>query len=121
MNDMDCGLNPDDIDCTHRIGPKKTGADGTVNQQIIVKFKSFRQRSLFYRNRAKVKDNIKVRLDLTKRRLSILNEAKEFAKSVSSIDFVFCDINCRLAVKLQSGQFIYSESVSDLENKIREL
>ena len=121
MNDMDCGLNPDDIDCTHRIGPKKTGADGTVNQQIIVKFKSFRQRSLFYRNRAKAKDNIKVRLDLTKRRLSILNEAKEFAKSVSSIDFVFCDINCRLAVKLQSGQFIYSESVSDLENKIREL
>ena len=121
MNDMDCGLNPDDIDCTHHIGPKKTGADGTVNQQIIVNFKSFRQRSLFYRNRAKVKDNIKVRLDLTKRRLSILNEAKEFAKSVSSIDFVFCDINCRLAVKLQSGQFIYFESVGDLENKIREL
>ena len=118
MNDMDCGLNADDIDLVHRIGPKKTGADGTVRQQIIGKFKSFRQRSLFYRNRAKVKDNIKVRLDLTKRRLSILkNEAKEFAKSGPSIDFVFCDIKCSLAVKLQSGQFIYFDSVVGLENK----
>ena len=98
------------------IGPKKTDADATVKQQIIVKFKSFRQRSLFYRNRVKVKDNIKVRLDLTKRRLSILNEAKEFAKSVPSIDFVFCDVNCSLAVKLKSGEFMYFDSVGGLEN-----
>ena len=55
-----------------------------------------------------MKDNIKVRLDLTKKILSVLNEAKEFAKSVPYIDFVFSDINCSLAVKLQSRQFIYS-------------
>ena len=47
MNDMDCGLNLVDIDRAHRIGPKKTGADGTVKQQLIVKFKLFRQRHYF--------------------------------------------------------------------------
>ena len=39
-------------------------------------------------------DQFLSRLDLTKRRLSILNEAKEFAKGIPSIDFAFCDINC---------------------------
>ena len=122
MKDMNCGLNPDDIDRAHRIGSKRTDDDsGAVSQQIIVKFKSFRQRTLFYRNRAKAKNGIKVRLDLTKRRLSILNEAKEFAKEIPSIDFVFCDINCNLAVKLKSGQFLYFDSVGDLEESLNDL
>ena len=122
MKDMNCGLNPDDIDRAHRIGSKRIDDDsGAVSQQIIVKFKSFRQRTLFYRNRAKAKNGIKVRLDLTKRRLSILNEAKEFAKEIPSIDFVFCDINCNLAVKLKSGQFLYFDSVGDLEESLNDL
>eukprot|EP00112_Aurelia_sp_Birch-Aquarium-sp1_P026771 Seg971.8 transcript_id=Seg971.8/GoldUCD/mRNA.D3Y31 product="hypothetical protein" protein_id=Seg971.8/GoldUCD/D3Y31 len=70
MKDMNCGLNPNDIDRAHRIRSKRTDDDGVVSQQIIVKFKSFWRRTLFYRNRAKAKNDTKVRLDLTKRRLS---------------------------------------------------
>ena len=55
MKDMNCGLNPDDIDRAHRIGSKRTDDNGVVSQHIIVKFKSFRQRTLLYRNRGKAK------------------------------------------------------------------
>ena len=49
-----------------------------------------------------------------------MNEAKEFAKGVPSIDFAFCDINCNLAVKLKYGKFIYFESISGLEGSFKE-
>eukprot|EP00795_Rhopilema_esculentum_P009859 gene9859-18444_t len=60
MKDINCGLNPDDIDHAHRIGSKRTDDNGVVSQQIIVKFKSFRQRTMLYRNRGKAKNDIQV-------------------------------------------------------------
>ena len=108
IKDMNCGLNPTDNDRTHCIGSKRTDDNGVVSQQIIVKFKSFRQQTQQRQGKK-----------MTKRRLSILNEAKEFAKGVPSINFAFCDIYCN--VKLKSGKFIYFDSVSGLEGSLNEL
>ena len=48
---------------------------------MIIKFKSFGQRMKMYRTRKKAKDDVKVKVDLTRRRLRILIEAIEFGKS----------------------------------------
>ena len=39
-------------------------------------------------------------------------------KSRDDITFVFADINCRLAAKLANGDFIFFESIDDLNEKL---
>ena len=107
MNEMNCGLDANDIDRAHRIGQRKTSEDGSQRQQIIARFKSFRGRTPVYRNRKKAKDNVKIRVDLTPKRIKILNAAMDIARQSPIIDFVFADINCNVAAKLTNGNFLY--------------
>ena len=58
---------------------------------------------MFYRNRNKLKNNAKVKLDLTRKRYMTLTRALESVKKVSIVD-VMVDINCRLKVVFQSGR-----------------
>ena len=46
-----------------------------------------------------MKDNIKVRVDLTKERHSLLKSANNLVKDVGRILFCYADINCRLKIK----------------------
>ena len=52
--------------------------------------------------KAKVK-NVKVKLDLTKKRYSIFIEAMELLKNNEVVEFVIADINCRLKVVFKDG------------------
>lgn len=52
--------------------------------------------------KAKVK-NVKVKLDLTKKRYSIFIEAMELLKNNEVVQFVIADINCRLKVVFKDG------------------
>ena len=61
---------------------------------------------------------MKIRLDLTRKRLGILKDADDMTKSRDDITFVFADINCRLAAKLANGDFIFFESIDDLNDKL---
>ena len=82
------------IDRAHRIG--RGYKDKTRNvpcKSIIVRFSTFRHRTLFYRNRNKLK-NAKVRLDLTKKRYKIFTDAIDFVKAYKNVDYVIIDINC---------------------------
>ena len=121
MHGMDCGLEPRDMDRAHRIGKKKTDKDGITRQEMIVKFKSFGQRTKMYPNRKKEKNDVKVKVDLTRRRLGILIEAIEFGKSNDRADFVFANVNCNLAAKLTNGSFVFLDSLYDLKQKLNDL
>ena len=57
-----------------------------------------------YRNRNKSK-KVRIKIDLTKRRLELLSHARDITKGVEGIEYVFCDVNCRLNVKLSNGRF----------------
>ena len=106
------------IDKAHRIG--KGYKDKTRNipcKSIIVRFSTFRHRTLFYRNRNRLK-NPKVRLDLTKKRYKIFTDAIDFVKVYKNIDYVLVDINCRLKVFFKNGRSSFSENISDLKNLI---
>ena len=56
-------------------------------------------------------------LDLTKRRYSLLAKAKSIVKNNPTVMFVFADINCSLALKVNDDKFHYFNSEDEL-NKL---
>ncbi len=120
LTKLECGVGIEAVDRAHRIGPKTTDQNGNQQQQVIVRFNSFSQRTSVYRKR-KTARNVKIRLDLTRTRLSILKDADELTKSRDDISFIFADINCRLAAKLANGDFIFFDSINDLSKKLDRL
>ena len=66
------------LDRAHRIGPTYTDNDtGKKMQSIIVRFMTFRHRTLFYANRKKIKSGARIRLDLTKNCYKLLVSARK--------------------------------------------
>ena len=95
-----------DIDRSHRIGPIKNGS-----QAIVVKFKSFKQRTLAYKARKTLPNPIKISLSLTARRTKLLEEAQQLTEDKNKVHFCFSDINCNLKVRFKhkvAGKHIYS-------------
>ena len=74
----------------NRIGPVITDVDNfgeeTTRQQVIVKFKSWGDRTKVYRARKK-SESYGYRVDLTRRRLNLLRKAREMAKGITAIEF----------------------------------
>ena len=87
------------VDRAHRIGKVYTDEDSKKEKQdVIVRFTTFRHRTLFYKSRKNFKSDVKVRLDLTKSRYSVLRDARNLVESEAMIKFVYADINCNLKV-----------------------
>ena len=61
----------------HRTGPVYKDESDQNIQGIIVKFNNFRYRSMFYKNRKKLKQGKRVRIDLTSNRYNILKKENE--------------------------------------------
>ena len=73
-------------------------------KNIIVRFTTFRHRTLFYRARKNLKSGFKVKLDLTKSRFKFLKKANNHVKEIPAISFCYADVNCRLRVKLHDAK-----------------
>ena len=111
----------DAVDRAHRIGPREKKAKGKEAQQMIVKFKTFNERTAVYRARKKVAFT-KIRFDLTRKRFSILRDAKTLAEEYQdSIDYVFADINCSLVAKLKNSSYIFFNSIKHLKEELDKL
>ena len=100
------GMNVPDIciDRAHRIG-RTVKFEGKKYRPIIVKFNNFRTRTLFYQKRNTLKNNVKIRIDLTKRRYQLLQECRELIDGKKLTDvYIFPDINCRLKIVDKSSK-----------------
>ena len=62
-------------------------------RSIMVRFVSFKHRTLFYRKRTSLK-NVKVKIDLTKRQYEVLKKAINLVNRNNDNDYVFTDVNC---------------------------
>ena len=98
------------IDRAH--GVRKT------NDTVIVRFTTFRGRTMFYRNRKVLKGGVMVHLDITKSRLDLLIKVNKHAKDISNVDFAYSDINCRLKVQFKNRKEEFFDSMEDLISKI---
>ena len=124
LRDLDCGVGVESVDRAHRIGPVKVSDEGSRSQQMIVRFNSFRDRTKVYRARKSLSGDsgVKVRLDLTKKRLDTLIKAQDLVKNHGKCEFAFADINCNLSVKLKGSKgFIFFTSIADLNDKLDKL
>ena len=78
---------------------------------------SFRHRTMFYRNRKSLKD-VRIKLDLTKRRYRILKDAIDLAKEHQDLVYVFADVNCRLKVVFKDGTSNFFNDIDNLKSMI---
>ena len=103
------------VDRAHRIGPKKN-----KNQAIIVKFSTFRHRTLFYRARKKLKNGINLHIDLTKRRFNLLLDAQSFIQDKENVKYVYDDIHCNLKIRFSDNSEKIFPSMGELESMFSE-
>ena len=76
MNKTEYDIPDVAIDRAHRINNGyKIRNTNTFCKLKIVTFITFRHRTLFYRNRSKLKNNAKVKLDLTRKRYMTFTRA----------------------------------------------
>ena len=98
------------LDRVHRISRS--------NDTIIVRFATFRHRSLLYSNRKNIGNGVTVHLDLTKSRLDLLIEANTYVKALSNVKYAYSDINCRLKVRMLNDREYFFNSMDDLVGKV---
>ena len=121
--DMDVEFNENEINRAHYIS--KPYVDKVKNKKVrslIIKFKSWRSRSAFYKSRPrnhlerqkKPGSSFNVSLDLTKRHYDLLMKAKGRIINNPSVAYVFCDINCLLVMKFNNNTYRYFNSESEL-------
>ena len=121
--DMDVEFNENEIDRAHYIG--KPYVDKVKNKKVrslIIKFKSWRSRSAFYKSRPRNRlerqkkpgSSFNVSLDLTKRRYDLLMKAKVLIINNPSVAYVFCGINYSLVMKFNNNTYRYFNSKSEL-------
>eukprot|EP00112_Aurelia_sp_Birch-Aquarium-sp1_P025219 Seg8281.1 transcript_id=Seg8281.1/GoldUCD/mRNA.D3Y31 product="hypothetical protein" protein_id=Seg8281.1/GoldUCD/D3Y31 len=105
------------IDRAHRIGEVKE-IRGKRYRQIIVRFTTWRHRTIVYRARRN-SDKYKIHLDLTKKKLKLLIKANDLLEEKSlGYCYAFSDVNCRLCLNL-AGKFQHFESEEQLLRLIR--
>ena len=96
------------IDRAHRISKTYTEkTSGLKYKRIIVRFATFRHKTMFYHIRKNLKRNLKVKLDLTKKRYSTFIEAMQLVKNNKAVKFVMTDINYRLKVVFKDGNSLF--------------
>ena len=88
------------VDRVHRIGPSYTDKNSNVEcKSVIVRFTSFRHRTMVYRAKKKMKPGVRVKLDLTKSRYTLLTDANKVVRQNPDNKFCFVGINCQLKIK----------------------
>lgn len=118
ISESGCDIPDAVIDRAHRIGKNYTDKKSNLPcKSIIVRFTTFRHRTMLYRNRSKLK-KAKVKLDLTKKRYEIYSDAINFVKNYQVVSFVMVDINCRLKVIFTNGNSSFFRNISDLKECI---
>ena len=78
---------------------------------------SSRHRTNFSRNRKRLKD-VRIKLDLTKRRYRILKDAIDLGKEHPDLDYVYADVNRRLKVAFKDGTSNFLNHIDNLKSMI---
>ena len=64
--------------------------------------------------------DVRVKLDLTKKRYNILKSASSIADEKQDVNKVFADINCRLKVVFKDGTSEFLKDISELNELIEQ-
>ena len=76
--------------------------------------------TLFYRARKKLKNGIKLHIDLTKKRFNLLLDAQSFIQSKENVKYVYADINYNLKIQFSDNDEKIFSSMGKLESMFPE-
>ena len=103
LNEIHANVSDADIFRLHRSGkPHKDRDTGILVAQSIVRFRHWAPRDRAYKAKKFAKDNSlpqQVKLDLTKRRLTLLNRARDALGKKHPIAHAYADAECNLLIK----------------------
>ena len=111
INEAGVDIPESNIDRAHRIGPQKD-----KKQAVIVKFTTFRHRTLLFRARRKLKNGVKLHVNISKKRFKLLLDAQKYVENVAEVQFVYADVNCNLKVKFRNNEESFFNSMQELED-----
>ena len=111
INEAGVDIPESNIDRARRIGPKKD-----KKQAVIAKFTTFRHHILLFRARRKLKNGVKLRVDLSKKRFRLLLGAQKYVENVVEVQFVYADVNYNLKVKFCNNEESFFTSMQELED-----
>ena len=109
IKETSCDITVVAIDRTHRIGK------GYNDKKSIVRFTTFRHRTMFYRGRTNLKNNVKLKLDITKNRHKTFTKAIETVKSYDNVNYDIVDVNFRLKVVFKNGSSKFFTDIMSLK------
>ena len=116
IKEISCDIPDVVIDSAHRIGKGYNDKKTNVHcKSIIVRFTTFRHRTMFYRSTANLKNNVKLKLDLTKYRYKIFTKAIETVKSYDNVNYDIVDVNFRLKVVFKDGSSKFFTDIMSLK------
>ena len=121
ISKLGVNLSNNDFDRAHRVGRPSEEQGGSKERQMIVKFTSFRARTLVYKSRPKGannRDKVRFYIDQTKRRFQLRKFAVDYVRDKPHIDFVFVDINCNLSIRFKNGEFKFFNSEDELRTLV---
>ena len=122
IKEENCNIPSEMIDRAHRIGQVKVDKDTNIKQQdIIIKFVTFRHRTEFYRARKEFKSDIRVGLDLTRKRYQLLKDGRALIDGNPKVKFLYADINCNLKIHPADGQDRSFSSLNELKEILGKL
>ena len=73
---------------------------------------------MLYHSRKKLKNNIVIKLDLTKYRYTTLSAAINLVKDHEHVDYVMADINCRLKIVFKDNSSKFFGTIDELRDLI---
>ena len=88
-----------------------------TKQQVIVRLTTWHHRTAIYRARSKA-GNVKIQLDLTRKKLTLLNAANMILKDYDG-HYAFADVNCRIRVNI-NNKFFSISSIEELNTILSE-
>ena len=59
-----------------------------------------------------------MKLDLTRKRYTILSDARVLVENNDNVDFVYSDINCRLKVRFKNKSEFFFSDIKNLEDLV---
>ena len=113
--ESECVIPSNVIDRAHRIGSKPEGKNG---KSVIVRFTTFRHRTLLYRARKRL--NVKISLDLTTSRYILWRKAIDLIESKENVKFVYAlyrarkRLNVKISLDLTTSRYILWRKAIDL-------
>ena len=109
------------LERAHRIGKPYFDKIKKVKcKSIIIRFNTFRHRTLLYKAKKDIKQKkgYKIRLDRKRhqRRYLMLSEANKLASDNQNANFFYTDVNCRLKIRWNDNQEDFFDTLEDLRD-----